>query len=173
VAEELKEDRIDAAASGLDRWNGWKDGLVEDYGLQFSFEYNSMMQGFSDEGAGDGPGLPEDWGVTFNASWYFEDSNLLPFIRGGWADGKLTLLDGMVSAGIGKKFCERDLGGVGLSWGSPAVAGQDDQWTAEIFYRKQLRNLAITPSLQLIANPSGNPSEDLMVVAGLRARVAF
>ena len=365
VAEELKEDRVDAAKSGLDRWNTWKDGLLDDHGLQFSFEYNSMMQGFSDAGAGDDftasgiarffgswnlfdrggenpgslvfrvdhrhrytdldpqsagvlagsavptgslfsdrewgivnlqwsqtlldgragfvfgltpaddyfnayafanvltafsnlsfstggtiaipdtgiglaggsmlgdhwyfkagihdangsaadpsfdvfgdwelyknlevgwtssqdklfldnfhlgfwhvdsredAGVPEDWGVTFNASWYFEDSNLLPFIRGGWADGKVTLLDGMVSVGIGKKFCERDLAGVGLSWGSPAVAGQDDQWTTEIFYRKQLRNLAITPSIQLIVDPAGNPAEDLMVVAGLRARLVF
>ncbi len=121
----------------------------------------------------DKAGLPEDWGITFNASWYFEDSNLLPFIRGGWADGKVTLLDGMVSAGVGKKFCKRDLAGVGLSWGSPAAVGQSDQWTAEVFYRKQVRNLAITPSLQLIANPAGNPSEDLLVVGGLRARVAF
>ena len=53
VAEELKEDRVDAANSGLDRWNTWKDGLLEDHGLQFSFEYNAMMQGYSDAGAGD------------------------------------------------------------------------------------------------------------------------
>ena len=32
------------------------------------------------------------------------------------ADGKVTRLDGMISAGLGKKSCERDLGGCGHSW---------------------------------------------------------
>ena len=118
-------------------------------------------------------GVPEDWGVTFNASWYFESTELLPFIRGGWSEGKATLLDGMISAGVGKKFCERDLAGLGLSWGSPSGAGQSDQWTSELFYRKQFRNFAITPSVQLIANPAGNSDEDVLVVGGLRARAVF
>jgi porin len=365
VAEELKEDRIDSANSGFDRWNLWKERLDEDYGLQFSFEYNAMMQVFSDAGAGDDfsaggiarffgswnlfdrggdnpgslvfrvdhrhsytdldpqtagivagsavptaslftdrewglvnlqwsqtlfdgrggiifgftpaddyfhayalanvltgfsnlsfstggviaipdtgiglagggmlgenwyfkagihdangsasdpsfdvfgdwefyknlevgwtssqdklfldnfhlgvwhidsredVGVPEDWGMTFNASWYFEDSERLPFIRGGWSDGKVTLLDGMVSAGVGKKFCERDLAGLGLSWGSSAAPGQGDQWSTEIFYRKQLRNFAITPSIQVIVDSAGNPDEDVLVVGGLRARVVY
>jgi porin len=118
-------------------------------------------------------GVPEDWGMTFNASWYFEDSERLPFIRGGWSDGKVTLLDGMVSAGVGKKFCERDLAGLGLSWGSSAAPGQGDQWSSEIFYRKQWRNFAITPSIQVIVDSAGNPDEDVLVVGGLRARVVY
>ena len=79
----------------------------------------------------------------------------------------------MVSVGVGKKFCERDLGGIGLSWGSPSAPGQGDQWTAEVFYRKQIRNFGITPSVQLIVDPAGNPDEDVLVVGGLRARVVF
>ena len=75
--------------------------------------------------------------------------------------------------GVGKKFCERDLAGVGLSWGSPSGADQGDQWTAEVFYRKQFRNFAITPSVQVIVDPAGNPDEDALVIGGLRGRVVF
>jgi porin len=118
-------------------------------------------------------GVPEDWGLTANASWFFEDSRLLPFLRGGWSDGKSTLLDAQISAGLGKQFRERDLAGVGVSWGSPSGDGLRDQWTSELFYRIQWRNIAITPSIQLIGNPTSNPDEDAMVVGGLRARIVF
>jgi porin len=118
-------------------------------------------------------GVPEDWGLTANASWFFEDSRLLPFLRGGWSDGKSTLLDAQISAGLGRQFRERDLAGVGVSWGSPSGDGLRDQWTSELFYRIQWRNIAITPSIQLIGNPTSNPDEDAMVVGGLRARIVF
>jgi porin len=50
----------------------------------------------------------------------------------------------------------------------------DDQYTLEADYRFQLcERLAITPDLQLVKNPPLNPAEDLIWVAGLRARLAF
>ena len=118
-------------------------------------------------------GVPESWGIVGNASWYFEKYRLLPFLRGGWSDGDAALLDGQVSAGVGKQFRERDLGGVGLSWGSPSDPDLRDQWTTEVFYRVQLGNLAITPSVQFIANPALNADEDQLFVASLRGRVVF
>jgi porin len=33
--------------------------------------------------------------------------------------------------------------------------------------------LAITPDVQVIKNPAANPDEDLIWIAGLRARLAF
>jgi porin len=50
----------------------------------------------------------------------------------------------------------------------------EDQYTVEAYYRVQLYDrLAITPDLQLIKNPAANPDEDLIWIAGLRARLAF
>ena len=118
-------------------------------------------------------GVPEDWGVVANASWYFDEWRLLPFLRGGWSDGKSTLLDAQVSAGVGMQVRDSDLFGAGFSWGSPASEGLSDQWTGECFYRIQLRNLAITPSLQLVLNPASNPDEDAMLLGGLRGRIVF
>jgi len=36
-----------------------------------------------------------------------------------------------------------------------------------------LPRLAITPDIQLIKNPASNPADDLIWVAGLRARLSF
>lgn len=118
-------------------------------------------------------GVPESWGIVGNASWYFEKYRLLPFLRGGWSDGDAALLDGQVSVGTGKQFRERDLAGIGVSWGSPSALGLRDQWTTELFYRFQFRNLAITPSVQWVANPALNPEEDQLFVGSLRARAVF
>jgi porin len=120
----------------------------------------------------DHAGARDGWGIVANASWHFGESRWLPFLRAGWADGDATLLDAQLSAGVARGFRERDLLGVGISWGSPSLGGRD-QWTGEIFYRSQIRNLAITPSLQLIADPSRHPDDDLLVVGGLRVRLVF
>jgi porin len=117
-------------------------------------------------------GVPDDWGITANASWYFEGPRLMPFLRGGWASGDATLLDAEISAGVGRQVRDRDLLGVGLSWGSPSD-GVRDQWTGELFYRLQIRNLAITPNVQIIVDPSRHPNNDLLVLGGLRARIVF
>ncbi len=118
-------------------------------------------------------GVPESWGLVGSASWYFDDSRVMPFLRGGWSDGKATLLDAQVSAGVAKVFRERDLGGIGVSWGNPSAPGTSDQWTSELFYRIQLGNLAITPSVQMIVDPALDPAEDVLWVGGLRSRVVF
>jgi porin len=68
--------------------------------------------------------------------------------------------------------------GVGLNWSQPSSdtlgPGLDDQYTAEVFYRVQiLKTLTITPDVQLFFNPALNPSENLIAIYGLRARLAF
>jgi porin len=118
-------------------------------------------------------GVPESWGVVGNASWYFEDARLLPFLRGGWSHGGGALLKGQISAGLGKQFRERDLAGLGVSWGKPSTPGLRAQWTTELFYRLQLGNIALTPSVQFIANPSLDSDTNSMFVGGLRGRIVF
>ena len=117
--------------------------------------------------------MKDDWGITFNWNWFFKDQNLMPFVRGGWSEGEAALLDAQVSAGVGRQCRESDLFGAGVSWGSPGNDDLDDQWTTEVFYRIQYQNIAITPSVQAIFEPSGNPDEDVLFVGGLRGRVVF
>lgn len=154
-------------------WELYKNleiGWTSDQDMLF---FNNVHIGFWHADERTEANVPESWGVVGNATWYFEDYKLLPFVRGGWADGDAALLDGQLSVGAGKRFRERDLGGIGLSWGSPAASGARDQWTTEIFYRFQFGNLAVTPSVQLVLNPALDPSEDELVVASLRGRIAF
>ena len=64
--------------------------------------------------------------------------------------------------------------GIGIAWGDPSVSTLRDQTTAEIFYRWQVNDvLAITPSLQVIHNPALDPTNDNLVVFGLRVRKAL
>ena len=68
--------------------------------------------------------------------------------------------------------------GFGASWGKPNDAlfgsGLDDQYTIETYYRLQVtRELAITPSVQLLIDPALNPERSTLWVFGLRARLAF
>jgi porin len=121
----------------------------------------------------DEAGVPEGWGLNFSAAWFFGD-RILPFVRAGYSDGGASLLKGHAAAGVGVLFRERDLLGVGASWGRPHGKAARDQYTLEFFYRIQiLRGLALTPNLQLIVDPSLDPGNDLLPLLGIKARVAF
>jgi porin len=117
---------------------------------------------------------PDDWGLAFSATKFINDQ-WMPFLRAGYADGEAALLEGMVSAGIGRYFAEHgDVLGIGVSWGKPSGDGLADQYTAEAFYRLQLAQyVAITPDAQVIVDPALNPDEDVIGVFGLRARLTF
>jgi len=50
----------------------------------------------------------------------------------------------------------------------------DDQYALEAYYRVQVsKELAITPSVQLLINPALNPDEESIWVGGVRVRLAF
>jgi porin len=123
--------------------------------------------------ARDAAGAPESWGVAFNWTHYYDDCRLMPFIRGGWSDGGAALYEKLISAGVAKTFREKDVLGLGVSWSDPSDEVASQQWSNELFYRIQLENLAITPSLQMIVNPSYRSDTDVMFVGGLRARIVF
>jgi porin len=118
-------------------------------------------------------GVPEGWGLNFSAAWFFGD-RILPFVRAGYSDGGASLLKGHAAVGIGMLFRERDLLGVGASWGRPHGSGARDQYTMEFFYRIQLlKGLALTPNLQLIVDPSLAPGDNFLPLLGIKARIAF
>jgi porin len=165
-----------AAELNLDVFSDWE--LYKNFEFGWTSEKDRVFMdnfhlGVWHADAREEAGLPEDWGIVANASWYFQDSRIAPFIRAGWSNGDATLLEAQVSAGIAKNFRERDGGGIAVSWGKPSAPGTRDQWTGEIYYRAQIGALAITPSLQLIANPALNPGEDVLLIGGLRTRVVF
>ena len=125
-------------------------------------------------------GTPEAVGVAGNAN-YIVGGNYMVFGRGGWTNG--SLIRGFAATGVGWRppSAPGDLFGVGFSWAHPTrgelVPGLDalrDQYTWEVFYRFSLTpNLALTPDLQLVRNPSLTPATDRLWVFGFRSRVSF
>ena len=118
-------------------------------------------------------GAPEGHGVAFTAQKFLCDK-WLPFFRFGYADGDAALMQTTFSTGLGIQRENRDVIGLGCSWGSPADGSLRDQFTSEVFYRFQLTQfLAVTPDIQLIVDPALNPTTDVLGVFGVRLRAAF
>ena len=118
-------------------------------------------------------GSPRAYGFAFNAN-FMAGPNAMWFLRGGWSDGWVA--DRALSAGVGWRPAEdsSDLFGVGLGWARPSNDFLDAQYTGELFYRFHVtQNLAITPDLQLIIDPTLYPAKDTMFVFSLRGRVTF
>jgi porin len=121
---------------------------------------------------------PQARGLAFNANMTAGD-NLMWFFRAGLSEGWVN--DRALAVGFGWRPSQQysDLFGIGLGWVRPngdvvPEPFQREQVTAEAFYRFHLTpNLAITPDLQYINNPSLNPEVDSLWVAGIRARVTF
>jgi porin len=123
-------------------------------------------------------GVPGGWGTAASWSQKF-GTRWIPFVRAGWADGGGGIWDRSLSVGSGYSFRnDQDQFAVGLNWGRPPreVYGPEvsDQYTIDVFYRwRPMRILHVTPGVQFLVDPALNPDEDLIVVWGLRARLAF
>ena len=118
-------------------------------------------------------GAPSSHGVAFTAQKFIDDK-WLPFFRFGYSDGDAALMQTTFSTGLGYQCANRDVWGVGLSWGQPTLSSAGVQFTSEAFYRFQLTQfLAITPDVQLIKDPALNPGQNILAMFGLRLRAAF
>ena len=117
--------------------------------------------------------LGSSTGIAFGANWTWKSHE--PFFRASFSNGKAPVYNRSVTVGSNYTIPHRtDAIGVAANWGVPSNKSLDDQWTGELFYRTQLtKNLAITPSLQLLIDPALNPEEDIVAVGGLRARITF
>ena len=122
---------------------------------------------------------PQARGLAFNANYDHRRQHdvVLP---GGHLRrlGQRPRHVGRASAG-GRASSISDLLGIGLGWVRPndevvQEPFQREQVNAEAFYRFHITpNLAITPDLQYIKDPSLNPGVDDLWVASLRARITF
>ncbi len=80
----------------------------------------------------------------------------------------LSRIDGQQPIAIGR------LQRFAAGWARPSNDALRQHYTLETFYRFHLTdNLAITPDLQLILNPSLAPAEDALWVGALRVRSTF
>jgi porin len=118
---------------------------------------------------------PEGWGAGFTAIQPF--GNLVAFGRYGYSSGGAALLKQLVMGGVaynGAFGWAQDTVGFALGVGKPSASGLDTQFTSELYSRMQItKRLSLTPSIQLIANPSSNPERNLLAILGLRARVTW
>lgn len=116
---------------------------------------------------------PSMHGIAFNANFPIGD-NTMWFVRAGVSEGWVTRR--AISGGIGVRPADApsDLFGLAVGWTEPSLSVLREQTVIETFYRFQVtENFAVTPDLQLILDPSLNPSTDRQVVASLRARLTF
>jgi hypothetical protein len=108
-------------------------------------------------------GIPSSQGITFTFSRLLKD-RFMPFVVGGLSNGEATQNNADLTVGLGIGFdtkhrAARDVLGIGFSWDRPSNPSFRDQYTAELFYRFQLlQNIAFTPSLQYIKDPSFAPT---------------
>ncbi|MDA9982901.1 carbohydrate porin [Gammaproteobacteria bacterium] len=119
-------------------------------------------------------GIPSAEGVAVAVNWTF-DERWMPFVRAGWSEGAAPIYNKSATLGLIRQFVRRsDLVGLAVNWGRPPDGSLRDQTTIEAFWRFQFsQNLAITPSLQFLADPALNPDEDKVWVYSLRARLTF
>jgi porin len=116
---------------------------------------------------------PSGDGYTLYAEQRF--GGVIPFVRYGHSSGGVAALKNMVATGIGfsEPFGRKSDGiGIGATWGEPFGDNVREQYGVEAYYRVQLtREIAVTPDIQYIIDPSNNPSEDSTVIFSLRLRV--
>ena len=123
-------------------------------------------------------GVNSGWGVAFSYSRYLND-NLMPFVRGAYADDGGTLLQKSLSLGMGYQTeAFSGLLGLGFNWGEPNEntfgPGLSNQYAIEAFYRVPVgKHVAITADTQIIRDPALNPDESTILMFNVRARFAF
>jgi porin len=130
--------------------------------------------------------VAEGWGIVVSASQRF--GRFVPFLRYGYSEGRRNeqlsegfappaLLRQMVNGGLAIDDIfgqSNDRIGIGITWAEPADRTLRDQKAVDIFYRIQMTpEIAVSPTLQVVFDPSRNPAEDMVTVGGVRTRFTF
>ncbi|MGI9201066.1 MAG: carbohydrate porin [Woeseiaceae bacterium] len=119
-------------------------------------------------------GIPSSNGFALAANWTFND-RWMPFARLGFSKGAAPIYNETMTLGMIRKFMYRsDLVGIAANWGASPNDSLSNQTSIEAFWRFQFsQSLAITPSVQVLLDPSLNAQDDEVWVLGLRMRLAF
>ena len=118
-------------------------------------------------------GTPKGSGWALSAASKLNDY-LFPFFRYGHSDGGggVAAKDAL-SAGVQVTQDFDEIWTIAIGWANPSSKtfgpGLDDETLIETSFQFQMsRNFSMTPNLQLVINPAGNPSESTIWIFGLR-----
>jgi len=144
--------------------------LLQKYG----FEGNHHVTFWHSDGRKE-KDTPPSRGISVNLDELFLD-RYGAFIRYSYSDGKETNVKQLLSLGLGIKNLglKGNIIAIAFAVGEPRQSNLRTQYVFESFYRIQLLSmLQVTPDIQFIINPSDNPGQDLIVVYGIRLRIAI
>jgi len=168
------DDMFDSSFNTAEFFSHIEFGWIGSYKTRYSDNIHvTLWHADAREEAGTSGG----WGTTCSASRFYEGT-WEPFFRAGYSDGGGSVWERSVSTGLGYHLNANSILGLGANWSRPSddVYGPrlNDQWTYELYYRWQVsKHFAITPDLQLLVEPANNPTEDIVAIFGLRARITF
>ncbi|MEM7145590.1 MAG: carbohydrate porin [Verrucomicrobiota bacterium] len=160
-------DEVDALFMGLTA--GWR-GDVGDLGTG---RYQATLWHIND---GDETFSPSASGFSLLAQQEL-GNGWVPFVR--YARSNKPAVDTRQLATAGAVFENpfnraKDRLGLAVGWGQPHASRFRDQWVGEIFYRWAVfPELRLTPSAQIIVDPSKNFDDDVIGVFSMRARWSF
>jgi porin len=123
-------------------------------------------------------GTPKGDGWALSAVSQLSD-NMSSFVRFGHSDGGGGVAaEDAVSAGIQFTQSFDEIWTLGIGWANPSSTtfgpGLDDEYLVETSYKFQLsRNFSLTPNVQLVINPAGNPDENSIWIFGMRAIITL
>lgn len=118
---------------------------------------------------------PSDGGISFIVDQEIGE-NISLFARYGYADGSLTKVRQLAEGGgayEGLFGSSSDLTGLAFAWAEP-YADVRNEMVLEAFHRFQLTGrIQLTLGIQLILDPSNNPTVDALGVFSARFRITF
>jgi porin len=119
-------------------------------------------------------GTSKGQGWAVSVAWQMNEK-YFPYARYGHSDGGGGVAaENAFSAGVQISTRRNEFWTINAGWSKPSKEtfgpGLDDESLLETAYQFQLsKNFSLTPNLQVIFNPAGNPSESSITVFGLRA----
>ncbi len=123
-------------------------------------------------------GTPKGSGWALSAASKLNDY-MFPFFRYGHSDGGggVAAKDA-VSAGVQLTQDFDEIWTIAVGWANPSSKtfgpGLDDETLIETSYKFQLaKNFSLTPNLQLVFNPAGNPGESSIWIFGFRVMLTL
>ncbi len=119
-------------------------------------------------------GTSKGSGWAVSAAWELNDT-YFPYFRFGHSDGGGgAAAEHAFSAGVQITRRHDEKWTVGAGWAKPSAdtfgPGLDNESLLETSYQFQLsKNFSLTPNMQVVFNPAGNPNESSIWIFGLRA----